>query len=306
MKKILILLSTYNGAKYLQEQIDSLLHQEGVLVDIIIRDDGSSDDTVTIVKRNLQRPSINLIEGENIGCALSFLELMKKAREVQPNYDYFAFCDQDDYWMPSKMLAAVNALATLDGTKPCLYFSNLYVVDSNLSNARLLFDNDKVNLGKKHSLVESFCTGCTMVFNSLALEMYLSTPIRHLRIHDKRLFHMCLFLGEIIYDKNAYIKYRQHGNNVIGANAFWGQRVKNKLKSIKSLSKQHVREEEAKELLYSFGNLLSDEDKETINTVALYREKFPYRLKLLFDKDYKIRNIEDNMWSKIRIIIGHI
>lgn len=306
MKKILVLLSTYNGEKYLREQIDSLLQQEDVSVDIVIRDDGSRDNTLDVINSYYSTPSIKLIKGENIGCAHSFLELMKYGQKKELEYDYFAFCDQDDYWMPRKLISAVDALNSLDLTKPCLYFSNLYVVDSNLNNARLLFSKEQINLSKKHSLIESFCTGCTMVFNARALDLYLSTPIGDLRIHDKRLFHMCLFLGEIYYDHRAFIKYRQHSNNVIGANTFLIQRLKNKWVSIKSLSNQHVREDDAKELLYSFNDLLSPKDREIVKIMANYRNVFSYRMQLLFDKEYHVKNREDNLWSKIRIIIGHI
>lgn len=304
--KVIILLSAYNGSKYIEEQIDSLINQENVDVQIFIRDDGSTDNTLSILEKYKSNDYVTIIKGRNIGCANSFLELMKAAYSTNKSYDYVAFCDQDDYWMPGKLSKAVSSLMCMDNNIPCLYFSNLYVVDSHLNNPSLLFSKDEVNLSKRHSLIESFCTGCTMVFNKKALELYLKTPIRNLRIHDKRMFHMCLFLGQIHYDCDAFIKYRQHGNNVIGADTYFIQRLRNRMKSIRSLHTQHVREEDAKEILYSFENLLASEDINIIKEVAFYRNNFLNRIKLLFNKDYKIANFVDNFWSKIRVLIGHL
>lgn len=304
--KVLVLLSSYNGERFIKEQIDSILNQVGVNISLLVRDDGSSDRTLELLKQYECLDNVYIIKGRNVGCANSFLELMKVAFNQMDKYDYFAFCDQDDYWMSEKIKRASSKLETMDKQIPCLYFSNLYVVDASLNNPHLLFNNMDVTLSKDHSLIESFCTGCTMVFNKVALELYLNTPIGNLRIHDKRLYHMCLFLGQVYYDDEAFIKYRQHENNVIGANSFRYQRYKSKLKSIKQLHKQHIREEEAKELLYSFGQLLTKKDMESISIVAYYRSNWKYRYKLLFNPEYRLKRKEDNFWSKIRILIGHI
>ena len=92
--KVLILLSVYNGQKYLQEQLNSLYNQRGVDVSILIRDDGSSDHSIDIIRENQKDHDIKLIEGKNVGFAQSFWELVRNATEA----DYYAFCDQDDYW----------------------------------------------------------------------------------------------------------------------------------------------------------------------------------------------------------------
>lgn len=304
--KVLILLSTYNGDKFLVQQLNSLLAQQNVDIHILIRDDGSTDKTLSILSEYQKYSNITTFTEKNVGCASSFLKLMEYARQYPGHFDYISFCDQDDFWMPDKLSKAVSVLETMDKDKPCLYFSNLFIVDKNLENQRLLFLDSHVDISKKHALVESFCTGCTMVFNKKALDMYLSTPIGNLRIHDKRMFHLCLFLGQVYYDPYPHIKYRQHDNNVIGADAFFFQRVRNRIRSLKSLGNQHVREEDAKELLYSFSHLLNKKDIDIISEVAYYRNKITYRLNLLFGKSYQIKRKEDNFWIKLRIIIGHL
>ena len=108
MKKVQILMSTYNGEKYVNEQIDSLLQQDHTNLEILIRDDGSKDSTVSILEEyHKENPNIKLIIDKNKGVISSFFELAMKASEEA---DYFAFCDQDDYWKPQKISRAVNLL----------------------------------------------------------------------------------------------------------------------------------------------------------------------------------------------------
>ena len=96
MNKILILMSTYNGEKYLSEQLNSLLLQENVNIKILIRDDGSTDNTHKILNfYSSNYPNISWYTGENKGPALSFMDLLFNA----PESDYYAFCDQDDVWL---------------------------------------------------------------------------------------------------------------------------------------------------------------------------------------------------------------
>ena len=104
-KKVTILMSTYNGEKYLEEQIDSLLNQTYKNISILIRDDGSKDNTVHIIKeKKKSNDNITLIEGKNVGFIKSFLELINLAEKS----DYYAYCDQDDVWMEEKIQRAVE------------------------------------------------------------------------------------------------------------------------------------------------------------------------------------------------------
>ena len=99
MEKIQVLMSTYNGEKYLKEQIESILNQEKVEVNILIRDDGSCDKTLKIIKELSKNPKISYYEGKNIGPAKSFMDLVNKSGD---KFNYYAFADQDDIWMPNK------------------------------------------------------------------------------------------------------------------------------------------------------------------------------------------------------------
>lgn len=102
-----VLMSTYNGAKYIREQIDSILNQKDVNVELLIRDDGSSDNTAEICKEYQKKnTNIRFYQGENIGVGKSFMELLKKA----PEADYYSFSDQDDVWLEDKLSRAVKMI----------------------------------------------------------------------------------------------------------------------------------------------------------------------------------------------------
>lgn len=302
-------MSTYNGAEYLREQIDSIIKQNGVNLSLLIRDDGSSDATDSIIEEVVQKNnSIKYVKAPNVGAAHSFYELMKMAGERIEEYDFFAFSDQDDIWLPEKLYQASLKIQELPQDAPALYFSNLYITRGNNTQRSLMYES-ALPINKSHLMVENFAAGCTIMFNKMALMMFLKLPVNNLIMHDKRLIHMCMLLGNIIYDSNAYICYRQHEDNVIGANYYFKQRVNSKFRSLKNFWKQHDREEEAKEVLAAYGNLMTDEDRKMVSIVALYRKRIKYRLLMLFSPgnyDFNMRRSSDNFWFKIRVLIGAV
>lgn len=308
MMNVTVLMSTYNGEKYLKDQIDSILKQENVNLRLIIRDDGSSDGTVDIIKEyTTNRDNVEFIQAPNVGAANSFLELMRYAN-VENNADFFAFSDQDDIWLPEKMYQASLKIRELPQDVPALYFSNLYITRGDNSQRSLMYES-ALPINNSHLMVENFAAGCTIMFNKMALTTFLKLQVNNLIMHDKRLIHMCMLLGNIVYDSNAYICYRQHEDNVIGANYYFKQRVNSKLRSLKNFWKQHNREEEAKEVLAAYGDLMTDEDRKMVSIVALYRKRIKYRLLMLFSPgryDFNMRRHSDNFWFKIRILIGAV
>ena len=117
MDKVAILMSTYNGEKYLDEQIGSILAQEGVDVTLYIRDDGSSDRTAEIIKYYCKSyHNVSFTQGENLGVGNSFMQLVYDAKDV---YYYYAFADQDDIWLPEKIKMAADKIK--ESKRPLLY-----------------------------------------------------------------------------------------------------------------------------------------------------------------------------------------
>lgn len=213
MKKVNILLSTYNGEKYIEEQLESLFDQEYENIRIIIRDDGSTDGTLNILRKYRENyPSkVEVHEAENVGWKKSFEWLINHAGEA----DYYSFCDQDDKWGRKKVLHAVEALEKIDDSIPALYLSDFAWCDGELNiqkrNAAYL---------KKHSL-EKFITlgdrnefGFTETFNKKALMgMKNKKCLSGECPHDEVIYLYCLTKGEVLWGTKVDAKYRRYGGN---------------------------------------------------------------------------------------------
>ena len=143
---VLIMMSTYNGEKYVSEQIESILAQQHVDITLAIRDDGSNDTTLHILNDYAAKhPNISVTAGDNIGYAASFWTLLMQA---DTSYDYYAFADQDDLWDANKIAAAIFAIKKTDNPLT-LYTSALRVVDENLTIYQH-FSKTKANAWKCH------------------------------------------------------------------------------------------------------------------------------------------------------------
>ncbi|MFW5793782.1 MAG: glycosyltransferase family 2 protein [Bacteroidota bacterium] len=308
--KILVLLSTYNGEKYLADQLESLKKQKSVELYYLIRDDGSSDQTLSILKKfSNDNPRSEVIEGTNVGLVQSFHQLLIHAYKQYSEIDYFAFCDQDDVWLEHKLITGINKLQEMPSIKPSLYCSNLILIDENGNYLGEMRKRNSVSFSKASSLVESISTGCTMIFNKKTIELYnIHTPTSMI-MHDLWIYHTCLFLGNVYYDDTPHILYRQHGKNQIGAKATFSAKWKSRIRSLKNLKRQYFRENEAKTLLNTYDDLLMEKDKKLISTVANYKENLKSRIKLFFHTGYpdlRMSNREKDFWLKIRILLGKV
>lgn len=307
-------MSTYNGEKYLREQLDSILAQTDVKISLLVRDDGSKDATCHILREYAElHPNIKIYEEDNIGSTQSFMKLLAYAHETYHDVEYFAFSDQDDIWLEQKLAHAIDVLEQQQETPttPQLYCSNLRIVDSNLAFIRYMHKEQEAERDKARSLVESFATGCTMVFNKEALRLACIAPSHEVILHDLLLFHICMFMGRVTYDSTALILYRQHQRNQIGANATVSNIARNKFKSIKTLRQQHFREEEAHLIHEHYSFLLSEEDETLLRVLREYRHSFLIKLKWLLGDgkpycDIKMSSCIANFILKIRILINHV
>lgn len=215
--QVAVLMSTYNGEKYIREQIDSILSQIKVNVTLFIRDDGSTDSTVKIITQYTEKYSnIRLLVGENIGVGNSFMQLLYSLTD---EFDYYAFSDQDDIWLNEKLERAIEKISK--NTVPTLYVSNQILVDKNGRKLGMRYVQ-KPDLSYMQTLSNNKATGCTMLWNK-ALNDRLTDinarPSKILldnRIHDVWISAVAGLIGEIVYDQNGYILYRQHENNVVG------------------------------------------------------------------------------------------
>ncbi|WP_208414646.1 glycosyltransferase family 2 protein [Paenibacillus castaneae] len=210
-------MSTYNGEKYISEQIQSILDQENVNVHLLIRDDGSTDKTVEIINSFMKKYSdqIMFYAAENIGVKDSFLELLKNSNEM---FDYFAFSDQDDYWLPNKLFAGINYITNSMEDGPILYCSRTTLVDEDLKRLVEWPPVPKRPLKLNNSLVENVVVGCTMIINIPARKLLikLRPNTQNIIMHDWWMYLCISAFGRVYFDKQSNILYRQHSNNLIG------------------------------------------------------------------------------------------
>lgn len=254
MKTVQVLLSSYNGEKYIKQQIDSILAQKGVNVRLLVRDDGSMDSTVEIVK-GYER--VDIIEGENQGSTESFLTLI----ELAPEADYYAFCDQDDVWDTDKIEIAVKVLEEYSD-KPAIYSGNARLVDGDLNFIKNEDLNPMTTLGS--AIIKNYATGCTVVFNkSLMKELKKYRPV-NVPFHDWWVNLVCLAVGGVsIYDIEPHMSYRQHGNNAVSGNDSAWKKWSSRLKK---LSKPYYRDHMSEEILNHLE--VSGQEKAILEAIA--------------------------------------
>ncbi len=300
MAKVIIMLSTYNGEKYLKEQLDSVLDQSYSEFCINVRDDGSTDNTAKILEhyKNIDK-RVTYYLGNNIGARDSFYDLMINADVA----DYYAFCDQDDVWERDKLEVAIECLKKRDNSIPQMYCSNLSIVDENLKLYRMCHSIDFELKNKFYAFTEYPAVGCTVVFNSAAMTLIRSTIPNEATMHDAWVYMCCQFFGNVFYDKNPHIMYRQHDKNVIGTK-----------KSIISIWKARIarlfdttiqpRLNNAYVFNSYFRDILREEDREGLDTLLLYKSGFKRRVKAVVSKKLTAASLERTIRLKLLTIWG--
>lgn len=214
-----ILLATYNGEKYLREQIDSILNQTYKNIRLIVSDDCSKDGTRKILEeyKNKDERIKVYYQEKNLGVVKNIEFLLGKVES-----QYYMLADQDDYWLPEK---AEKSLETLKNNNADLIFGDLEVVDENLNTMYESF-NDYMLLSRKiNKYIDSYkvnylyncVTGCTVLAKKETIEKILPLPTNSkYLIHDHWIGLMASLNGKLAYMPEKYIKYRQHGNNQVG------------------------------------------------------------------------------------------
>ncbi|WP_436670204.1 glycosyltransferase [Lactiplantibacillus plantarum] len=278
MKSISILLSTYNGSKYIKKQIVSVLQQKGVQIRLFIRDDGSVDDTKSIITDFAEKDSrIRIFLENNIGYTKSFMRLCQLAKNSS---DYYAFCDQDDVWLPDKLLRAITRLENISNNYK-LYFSGLTMVDGNLNKiGTKYYKIQDVNLGS--AMVRNSVAGCTMVFNNNLNNLNTSSNIVNKLIgHDAWIFRLNLAVdGATVYDDQSFIYFRRYGTNTTSSGTITLSRI---LKELSLNREQSLRYETARILVDNFSQYITSDNLLLLASIASYRDSIRARIKLLFN-----------------------
>lgn len=240
MKNTAILLATYNGERYLREQLDSLFQQSFKDWTLYVHDDGSTDHTIQIMNDYAaKQDNINVLDyPSQHGAKNNFLSLLQKV-----DADYYLFCDQDDQWAADKIekqMALMKETEHANPGKPVLVFSDLLVVDSELTPLGSMWEQENIRPEYLTTFDEGgafeFVTGCTMLFNKQAKDTVVF-PADKAVMHDAWITLCVLRSGGIIAAVDEpLVHYRQHEGNVLGVNNWsqysWMKRLVNMKKSI--------------------------------------------------------------------------
>ena len=285
-----IMLATYNGEKYLNEQIDSIIKQTYHNWIIFVSDDGSTDNTMKILNdyKNILKNKLIIIDNKEkfLSAKLNFANLFSRISDVS----YYMFCDQDDVWDKNKiekLLLAVKSEEIKNNNLPVLAYCDVKIVDSNLNvinNSLISFSGKKLSNRNRlnHLLVENYFPGCAIMFNK-KLKIATDNIYKECEMHDWWLNLTAALLGKIVFVDEPLHLYRQHSNNTIGAHGQMGfaKKIINRCRKLFAFGNtlntwrnyQNVVSLQAKELY----NRYSDYSNDDINTIKKFIKIMDYK-----------------------------
>lgn len=245
MKKVAVLLSTYNGEKYIEEQIKSIFNQdydtENYNLALYIRDDGSKDSTRDIIQNLSQQHNLKLdVSGDNLGFAKSFYTLLSNAEA-----DYYFFADQDDIWLPNKLSLFLKRFSLLEskGESKIGVFSDALIATELGKSTKIKLLNTRQSrifqdeLTVENQLFEHYVQGASLAFNNEIAKLLLKLPFYDFPIdeaHDHFIGLVVSCVGTMSFVNKPTLLYRQSGNNVYGARKSDNKNILDKFKVIHS------------------------------------------------------------------------
>jgi glycosyltransferase involved in cell wall biosynthesis len=227
---VCILMTSYNGEKFIRQQLESIFSQSFENWHLIISDDGSTDKTKEIILeyQKIWGEKIQLRNGPKKGFVENFLSLACDKNLVA---DFYAFCDQDDVWLPQKLEVITRQMAnSSSNTEPFLYCGRTIYVDEQLNpiGKSTLFEQPP---SFNNALVQSIAGGNTMVFNRASKLIIEAVGVVPTPSHDWWLYMLISGVGgRVFYDPNPLVLYRQHENSIVGENTSIANRFKRLLR----------------------------------------------------------------------------
>jgi len=286
MKKVVVFMAVYNGEKFLSQQLDSLLSQKNIVLELYIRNDGSTDNTFEILSKYAsEKKYIKFSTSKNQGPAKSFLDLVFS---YEGNANYYSFSDADDVWEPDKLVSATQQL-TNHSNIPTMYCSQLKIVDENL-NFIALTSPPYRKPSFKNALIETVTSGGTIVLNKAAFKILRKYQPKYVVMHDSWIYLLMSSFGRIIFSRDAKILYRQHEYNDSSSYQTALEKWKRRLKVL--FNKDHRFYNQALEFDRLYGYKLKQSDKETLKKYLNARKNFLRRIRFfLFPPVFKQRKL---------------
>ncbi len=293
-------MSTFNGEKFIKEQIDSILRQESVQVILYIRDDGSTDYTVKIIEDYIfQGYNIFLIKGENVGFEKSFALISHQRVDA----DFYAFSDQDDVWKTKKLIHAITILQGC--TSPGLYGGNIIVTKEGVTDGYPLYEKNFFDI--RDHILKCFALGytpygCSMVWNKELQKMIYKHFPKYLVSHDVYLCILAGVLGKIYIDREPMIYHRLHGKNTAGIETkiwkrlskayrlYWGKK-RRRLSAV------------VNEIMINYQTEIEEaqNSRELFFKVANYEKSIRDKFRLMLDKELRSLRFDRVIWNEMLV-----
>lgn len=205
MKQVNVLISTYNGEAYIRQQIDSILNQTYKNIKIYVRDDGSKDETISILKEYQNDNKLSLIVGDNVRWGRSFMTLLKLSEEG----DYWAFADQDDVWDENKIAWAVEYMDSVDEKTPCLYGCSYELTNESMDEITGVVTPPGYKFDFRRAMTDCLFQGFVIVLNKSLRDIMLRADIENLSSHDWWACILAAKFGVTYFDSRVGAKHRR-------------------------------------------------------------------------------------------------
>lgn len=303
MRSVQVLLSSYNGEKYIQRQIDSILAQEEVDIHLLIRDDGSKDRTREIIAEYVEKypDKVEVVTGENLGYKKSFLTLLQLAGD----YDYYAFADQDDYWLPDKEISSIREMEKDGDDIPKLAQVNLEATDENLKplvpppayRELCVPEHDNTYAG-------DFFQGCIMTWNQKAMDLFRDYMPKGNYSHDHWVGKVTYLLGRVYFVTEKKIYYSRHGDNTSTTDDRFGGRYRRLMTLLHG--NENVYDNMGADLLAAYRHKLSDHDVRLCEDFVKYKTHFSSKWRLLTNSKLRRPSALATVLYKFCILINRV
>lgn len=300
-KRVLIMMSTFNGKDTIYQQVNSILEQKNVYVHILIRDDGSDEECIQIINKiKVQNPDqIDCLFGDNIGWKQSFMELLYSA---SIKYDYFGFSDQDDIWMEDKLWRCIQLMEQDSINCGKLTHCNSLSVGADLK----LRNEQEKRIGCPHShkaaIAMEYFQGCGMLWNREIMEIIrMHRPINKDIAHDYWVGLIATLFGKIYFCDEPLFFHIRYQENASSDGSVWKGR-KNRLKQF--MRNECVYMNPTQDLIIGYKDMLCFDDLMFLKRLSVYKINYMDKAIILMDKAFKRTSLKSTLLLKITILLN--
>lgn len=300
-KKVLILMSTFNGGLNIRRQVKSIIEQNNVDVHIKIRDDGSDFETKEILKSIQDEfpDKISCSFENNVGWKQSFMKLLFTA---EVGYDYYGFSDQDDLWLEDKLVSCIKLMDADVRGEIKLVHCNAISVDSNLQKREEQEYRFPWPPSHKAAIATEYFQGCGMLWNAVAMRVLQGYyPQNKELAHDYWVGLICYFFGKVYFCEEPKFYHIRYENN----SSEDGNVNKGRIKRLKMLIRGlNAYMNPARDLYDGFSNLMDPKDKQFCNMLIGYKTNILYKMSLLTDMSFVRPSVMSSILFKLTILLN--